>query len=189
MRFISLLCGLPLATSGAQASTPDDLRTLLFAGKFDADGRHVQLSAWLQASEAWKGLRPGPRAHYIEFKRRLTGSNNGEIFLSHRGAAKAQNVNKNTATGFLADLIGRGFIHLTQGPHPGHIGIGVASKWDLDEERAKDGKAPAKAFMAWRANQNPSPKNGTPRPNKRDTLPPNPANHTVPNFGTQSAIC
>ena len=58
--------------------------------------RFVQLSEWLQASEAWATLRPGPRALYIELKRRYNGSNNGEIYLSHRDAAEALNVHRNT---------------------------------------------------------------------------------------------
>ena len=59
-------------------------------------GRHVQLPEWLQASQAWATLKPGPRALYIEMKRRFNGSNNGRILLSHRDAAKALVVHRNT---------------------------------------------------------------------------------------------
>ena len=34
-------------------------------------------------------LKPGPRALYVELKRRYNGVNNGSIYLSHRDASKA----------------------------------------------------------------------------------------------------
>jgi hypothetical protein len=51
-------------------------------------GLHVQLPEWLQASQAWATLKPGPRALYIEMKRRFNGSNDGRILLSHRKGAR-----------------------------------------------------------------------------------------------------
>ena len=50
-------------------------------------GRHVQLSEYLQATEAWATLKPGPRALYIELKRRYDGKHSGRIILSQRDAA------------------------------------------------------------------------------------------------------
>ena len=131
-------------------------------------GQFVQLHQWFMATEAWATLKPGPRALYVELKRRFNGANNGDIFLSHREAAKAINVNRNTITAYFAELQERGFIEMTQGPHLGPAGIGQASKWFLEEEPTPDGKAARKAFMAWREKQNPRPKNRTPRPKKRD---------------------
>lgn len=132
-------------------------------------GRHVQLSEYLQKTEAWATLKPGPRALYVELKRRYNGSNNGEIFLSHRDAAAALNVNRNTVTGYFQDLQTRGFISMTQGPHLGPSGIGLASKWSLQEEVTCDGRAAAKGFVAWRQIQSPCTKNGPPRPKKQAT--------------------
>ncbi len=48
-------------------------------------GRHVQLQEWFQRTEAWRTLKPGPRALYIELKRRFNGRNNGKIYLSATG--------------------------------------------------------------------------------------------------------
>lgn len=111
-------------------------------------GRFVMLPEWLQRSEAWATMKPGPRALYIELKRRFTGSNNGQIFLSHRDGAKALNVTKDTISGYFRDLIERGFVTLTQGGHLGPSGIGQAAKWALQEETL-DGKPAIKGFMAW----------------------------------------
>ncbi|MEP3332128.1 hypothetical protein [Sedimentitalea sp.] len=96
-------------------------------------GRHVQLPEWLQASEAWATLPPGPRALYIELKRRYNGTNNGKIILSHRDAASALNVHRNTVGPWFRELEERGFIDLTQAPHLGPSGIGKASVWALGE--------------------------------------------------------
>lgn len=84
-----------------------------------SSGRFVMLPEWLQKSDAWASLKPGPRALYVELKRRFDGTNNGGIFLSHRDAAAALNVNKDTVAGWFADLQERGFITLTQGGHLG----------------------------------------------------------------------
>jgi len=80
-------------------------------------GRHVQLSEYLQATEAWDTLKPGPRSLYIELKRRYNGSNNGRIILSHREAAEATNSHRNTVGAWFTELERRGLIAMTQAPH------------------------------------------------------------------------
>ena len=122
-------------------------------------GRHVQLPEWLQASKAWATLKPGPRALYVELKRRFNGSNNGRIILSHRDAAKALAVHRNTVGPWFDELQTRGFIRMTQAPHLGPAGIGLASVWGLEEMPMQDGKPACKGFMTWSAKQNPPHKN------------------------------
>jgi DNA-binding transcriptional MocR family regulator len=121
-------------------------------------GRHVQLSEYLQATEAWASLKPGPRALYVELKRRFNGSNNGQFFLSQRDAAKALNVTKDTVTGYFKELSERGFITTTQGGHLGPSGIGQAAKYALQEEPLH-GKPAAKGFIAWRRKTKACPEN------------------------------
>ena len=96
-------------------------------------GRHVQLPEWLQSTEAWATLKPGPRALYVELKRRFYGNNNGQIYLSHRDAAKALNMHRNTIGPWFIELEQRGFIVMTKGPHLGPIGTGVSAQWALTE--------------------------------------------------------
>jgi DNA-binding transcriptional MocR family regulator len=119
-------------------------------------GRHVQLPEWLQASEAWGSLKPGPVALYVALKRRFNGYNNGEIFLSHRDAAKALNVGRDTVAGYFRELIEKGFIVQTRGHCLGPSGIGLAARYALSETPI--GSTPAtKEFMRWKK-QNPSRK-------------------------------
>ena len=132
-------------------------------------GRFVQLPEWLMASEAWATLKPGPRALYVELKRRYNGSNNGRIVLSHREAAALLNVHRNTVGPWYTELLDRGFIWMAQAPHLGPSGIGQASVWGLSEEPTDDGKPARKMFMSWRQKQMPRTKSGTPRHNKCDT--------------------
>ena len=122
----------------------------------------------MRGTEAWATLKPGPRALYIELKRRYNGANNGEIFLSHRDAAKALSVNRNTVGGYFRELEARGFIWMTQGPHLGPSGIGQASMWALAEVPTKDMKPARCTFMWWSKNQKPRPENRTERPKKPD---------------------
>lgn len=114
-------------------------------------GRFVQLPEWVQATPAWATLPPGPRALYIELKRRYTGSNNGEIYLSHRDAATALNVHRNTVGPWFTALEERGLIHMTRGPHLGPVGVGRASTWALAEVGRVDGGKASMAFKTWKA--------------------------------------
>jgi len=118
-------------------------------------GKFVQLSEWLQASDAWATLKPGPRALYVELKRRYNGSNNGRIILSHRDAAKSLNVNRNTVGGWFQELQERGFIRMTQAPYLGPSGVGKASIWAIEEAPTDDMKPAHKSFMNWQQKQNP----------------------------------
>lgn len=153
-------------------------------------GKFVALPEWLQASAAWATLPPGPRALYVELKRRFTGSNNGQIFLSHRDAAAALAVHRNTVGPWFRELETRGFIRLTVGPHLGPSGIGQASVWELEELGTSDGMLATKSFMRWQPEkQNPRTKSVPPRHKKQDgagkTKPREGA--TVLNFVTPSA--
>jgi hypothetical protein len=113
-------------------------------------GRHLQLSEHLQSTEAWASLKPGPRALYIELKRRYNGSNNGRIFLSHRDAAKALNVHRNTVGPYFKELEERGLIRMTQAAHLGVAGIGQAALWALEEVTTVDGKPATRSFIRWK---------------------------------------
>jgi hypothetical protein len=126
-------------------------------------GRHVQLPEWLQASQAWATLKPGPRALYIEMKRRFNGSNNGRILLSHRDAAKALVVHRNTVGPWFVELQQREFIRLIQAPHLGPSGVGQTSHWALEELPTDNLKGATKGFMSWQQKQKPRTKSQTPR--------------------------
>lgn len=136
--------------------------------KRGGSGRHVQLPEWLQASEAWATMKPGPRALYVELKRRFNGSNNGTIYFSHRDAAVALNVHRNTVGPMFRELERRGFIRLAVAPHLGPSGIGEASVWALEECPTQDDKLARKAFMRWSEKQNPCTKIVPQRHNKQD---------------------
>lgn len=131
-------------------------------------GRHVQLSEHLQASEAWASLKPGPRALYIELKRRYNGRNNGAIVLSYRDAAQAINVSRNTVGPYFADLEERGLIAMTRAPYLGPSGIGQASLWALQEVPTVDGKPARRSFQNWKEKKKPHPKTVHARPKNRD---------------------
>lgn len=119
-------------------------------------GRHVQLHEWVQSSEAWASLKSGPRALYIELKRRYNGHNNGELVFSHRDAALALNAHRNTIGPWFEELRERGLIEMTQAPHLGPSGVGKSSIWSLQELPAADGSPAKKEFLLWRKNKIPA---------------------------------
>lgn len=132
-------------------------------------GHFVQLHEWFQKTEAWATLPPGPRALYIELKRRYTGSNNGRITMSHREAAKLLNVHRNTVGPWFRELEARGFIVMTQAPYLGPSGIGQTSHWLLTELPSDDMKTARKTFASWQQIQKPRTKSVTPCHNDCDT--------------------
>ena len=111
--------------------------------------RFTRLFDGFLKSEAWRSLPPGPRALYLELKQRFNGCNNGEIYLSHRDAAKALNVGRDTAGTYFKTLIDRGFIVVTQGHCLGPAGIGQSATYALTEEPIGNGAA-SKDFMRWK---------------------------------------
>ena len=106
-------------------------------GKRGNGGKYVQLHEWFLQSDSWQSISVGPRALYVELKRLFNGSNNGEIFLSHRDAAKALNCNRQTAGRYFQELEESGFIKQTRGPCLGPSGKGKAAKYALTELPAK----------------------------------------------------
>lgn len=95
-------------------------------------------------------MPPGPKLLYLELKKRYNGQNNGQIYLSHRDAAKACSVHRNTVGSWFMMLQERGFIVMTKGPHLGSCGTGIAATWALAEFATKDGKRPTLAFKKWK---------------------------------------
>lgn len=119
--------------------------------------KFVKLDETLLASDAWSFLRPVARVLYIELKRKFTGSNNGQIFLSHRDAALALGVHRNTVGPHFKALVEVGLIKETKSAKSGPSGIGTSQMWQLTEfpmiepkpkieKRKFDKKAPPKFF-------------------------------------------
>lgn len=121
-------------------------------------GRHVQLPEWLMQTEAWQTLPLGPRCLYVELKRQYTGSNNGNVMLSHREAAALLCVSKNTVGPYFRELETRGFTLTKVNHRLGPSGIGQTSKWILTEYQTADLKPAKKTFAAWRPKTEPPPK-------------------------------
>ncbi|MDQ2094287.1 hypothetical protein [Rhodalgimonas zhirmunskyi] len=125
-----------------------------YKGKKRGAGRHVQLPEYLQATAAWRDLKPGPRALYIELKRRFNGRNNGRLILSHREAAKALNCHRNTVCVWFKELETHGFISMMQSPHLGPSGVGLAALWAL-QEIPVDGAPATMGFRKWKRPESP----------------------------------
>ena len=99
------------------------------------------------ASPGWAALKPGPRALYLELKRRFNGRNNGKLFLSHRDAVESLGMNRKDIGTYFAELVDKGFIVPTQGHCLGPSGKGQATTYALTEERC-DNEPATMDFMA-----------------------------------------
>lgn len=117
--------------------------------------RHVQLTECFQATLAWATLKPGPRALYIELKRRYNGRNNGRILMSVREAAGLLNVHRNTIPPYFAELESRCLIEQTREGFLGAEGHGIASTWRLAELPTEKNGRPDLRYMTWPEIQNP----------------------------------
>ncbi len=79
-------------------------------GRSIGSSRFLKLEHWILRTDAWRSLSPQSRAVYIEIAQRFNGSNNGEISLSVREAARLVNIAKDTATKAFHELEAKGFI-------------------------------------------------------------------------------
>lgn len=134
-----------------------------------SSGKHVQLPEWLQQQPAWRTMKPGPRALYIELKRLYCGRS-AVVKLSHKDAGDLLNVGRDTVAGYFKDLIERGFVVIAEGHHLGAEGKGVPNKYRLTEV-AHEGQKPTKDFTKWRPAENLKPplENPTPPVGKSNT--------------------
>lgn len=109
---------------------------------------YVQLRYWLIDSPAWGALKPSERALFIQLKRRFNGSNNGQIGLSCREAAKLCKINADTASKGLRRLTEIGFTKVRkQGAFS--VKFRQSTEYELTDE-ACEGRPATKDFMSWR---------------------------------------
>ena len=120
------------------------------------DAQHVRLYQWEIKSAAYRSLTADARALLVELKGLYNGSNNGDLFLSVREAARRVGCGKNLAGELFKQLQDRGFIR------PNEVGAfnlkalagrGKATSWILTEYAVGSSTAGTKDFMRWRANE------------------------------------
>ena len=76
--------------------------------------RRVQIYYWEMDLPAWRLLSVHGRALLIEFRRKYNGSNNGEIAMSTRDAARLIGCHKDTAVKALRELEEMGWTRRVQ---------------------------------------------------------------------------
>ena len=79
-------------------------------GRSAGPTRFLKLDHWLLRTAAWRSLTAASRALYVEMGQRYNGSNNGEISMSVREAARLIHVAKDTAAKSFNELEAKGFI-------------------------------------------------------------------------------
>lgn len=108
----------------------------------------VQLPHWVMESVAYRALTVGPRCLLAELQYLYNGRNNGQIFLSTRGAAELLHVTKETANAWFWALEETGFIHATARGSQS-VKYRHATSWLLTQYRVGD-TPPTKDFTRWR---------------------------------------
>lgn len=120
------------------------------------DKYFVQLHKGFTKGKAWRALKVGPRALYIELKARYNSYNNGGITLSVREAAQALNCAPNTAQTYFNELQEHGFIKEREKGRLGVGGKGIATKWELTELGFM-GARPTQDYKNWKPLKNKTP--------------------------------
>ena len=116
------------------------------------DGQHARLYRWETESPAYRSLSVGARALLVELKALYNGSNNGDLFLSAREAAKRINSGKSYAAKRFLELQDRGFIRpkeIGAFNRKALAGSGKATSWVLTEFPIGNAAAGTKDFMRW----------------------------------------
>jgi hypothetical protein len=138
-------------------------------GRSKRGERFVKLDHWLLKTPAWRSLSPPSRAIYIELAQRYNGSNNGEIALSVRDAAKLVHVAKDTASKAFRELEDKGFVvRVVCGSF--NWKLRHATTWELTAYSLGD-NPPSKQFARWtEQKEKVGPKLGPFRPISRATI-------------------
>jgi hypothetical protein len=118
-------------------------------GRSRGQARFVMLEHWLLDCEAYRSLKPIPRAVYTELRRRFNGLNNGQIIASVRDLAEACKCSKDGVQDALKDLEKKGFIKAaSRGSF--HYKKRHAPTWILTDQSLRDA-LPTREFLRWLA--------------------------------------
>jgi hypothetical protein len=114
--------------------------------------KHVRLYLYVLKSPAWLTLSCQAKCLLIELLALYNGTNNGELYLSVRDAAKLLCVGLRQASAAFAELEDRGFIRATRkGSRTRRGEVRLATCWRLTEyDDDLTGRQPTKEFMTWR---------------------------------------
>lgn len=112
-------------------------------------GKYAPTHAWLAKMPAYRLLSSNARSLLLELKLLYNGSNNGDIFVSWRDAAKAIGVaSPKTAAKALHELIDKGFIKTRKLGSFGNK-VGMASCYILTEYAYRN-QPPSKDFARYK---------------------------------------
>jgi hypothetical protein len=122
------------------------------------DAKHVRLYLYMLKTDAWLSLSCRARCLLIELQALYNGTNNGQLFMSVRDAAKALRCNKDQAMAAFAELEDRGFIRATRRGTPTRRDENrLATCWRLTEfDDDVSGRQPTKEYMTWKAAAKPT---------------------------------
>lgn len=123
------------------------IRKVRTDGRSEGQSRFVMLYHWLIRSPAYESLRCVERSLLVELYALYNGSNNGDLFLSVREAARRLNVAPATTCRAFKVLESKGFIRARQ-RSSFQWKKRLATCWVLTEFEYA-GKLPSKEFMSW----------------------------------------
>ena len=124
-------------------------------GRRSGSPRFVKFDHYILECDAFKSLKPTPRALLLLLQKRYNGNNNGQIGLSVRYAADELHISKDTVSKCLHELVDKGFIKRRLNGSFNYKSR-HASEWELTWEDC-DGQTATKEFMRWKQ-KNPVPK-------------------------------
>ncbi|MER9763114.1 Bro-N domain-containing protein [Mesorhizobium sp. M0138] len=130
-------------------------------GRAGAEPRHVRLYHWMLDCPAYQSLDVYARALLIEFKKRYTGTNNGDIAFSGKEMEEALGCSNRPADRALRDLTDRGFVKLAKRGHfdwkardngGNRASTYVLTEYSIDYPQ-RSAMPATKDFMKWRAKE------------------------------------
>lgn len=139
-------------------------------GRSVGPDRFLKLDHWILKTPAWRSMGPAGRALYVELAQRFNGSNNGEISMSVREAARLLHIAKDTASKTFHELVEKGFIRRAI---CGSFNwrLKHATTWILTEHKLGDEPA-TKEFARWPpAKSEAGPNSGMKCPKPRTSAP------------------
>lgn len=159
-------------------------------GRSVGSSKFTMLYKWFLDTPAWRSLPPASRAVYLEIAQRFYGSNNGEISLSVREAARLVHIAKDTATKAFHELEEKGFIRRNV---CGSFNwkLKHATTWILTEHAFNDQPA-TKDFARWpteKSEPGPDPGTDCPKHGTPQELASRLSNLIVPALGLWALSC
>lgn len=119
-------------------------------GRSKGEGRYLRVTHFMMGTRAWRSMSVYGRSAYLEIAALYDGANNGYLAMAVRRLADGLGVSEKTANKAIKELVGRGFVEVTEESGFSRKDRRATEYRLTDYVCNRSGQPGSKAFQHWR---------------------------------------